>query len=191
MYSQQDDLMHTQQCRVLQQKKCQKSSRGHFFLSKNEQHPPNNGAIMTNATIIKAVMASAAEAELGALFQNAKEGVYLSKYSLKWAIHNRAPQYKPTTPQLKESQIIKSNPNEQRRWICGFTGSATVKLKANSKFIGDREDQSSGLFHKTSSSSTPCQCAKRILDINQRPSRSTTSETEQWTDQTTKKFQSQ
>jgi len=32
---------------------------------------------MMNATIIKAVMSSAAEAELGALFLNAKEGVYL------------------------------------------------------------------------------------------------------------------
>jgi hypothetical protein len=46
-------------------------------LSNNDHHPPNNGAIMTNATIIKAVMSSAAEAELGALFLNAKEGVYL------------------------------------------------------------------------------------------------------------------
>ena len=52
-------------------------SRGgdHFFLSNNNQHPPNNGAIMTNATIIKAVMSSATKAELGALFLNAKEGV--------------------------------------------------------------------------------------------------------------------
>jgi len=50
---------------------------GHFFLSNNDQHPPNNGAIMTNATIIKVVMSSAAEAELGSLFFNAKEGVYL------------------------------------------------------------------------------------------------------------------
>ena len=32
---------------------------------------------MTNATIIKVVMSSMAEAELGALFLNAKEGVYL------------------------------------------------------------------------------------------------------------------
>ncbi len=32
---------------------------------------------MTNATIIKAVMVLAAEAELGALFLNAKEGVHL------------------------------------------------------------------------------------------------------------------
>jgi hypothetical protein len=48
-----------------------------FFLSNNDQHPTNNGAIMTNATIIKAVMSLAAEAELGALFLNAIEGVYL------------------------------------------------------------------------------------------------------------------
>ena len=32
---------------------------------------------MTNATIIKVVLLSAAEAELGALFLNAKDGVYL------------------------------------------------------------------------------------------------------------------
>jgi hypothetical protein len=50
---------------------------GHFFLSNDEQFPPNNGAILTQASIIKAVMSSAAEAELGALFFNAKEAVYL------------------------------------------------------------------------------------------------------------------
>jgi hypothetical protein len=50
---------------------------GHFFLSNDEQFPPNNGAILTQASIIKAVMSSAAEAEIGALFLNAKEAVYL------------------------------------------------------------------------------------------------------------------
>jgi hypothetical protein len=38
---------------------------------------------MTTATIIKAVMSSAAEAELGALFLNAKEGVYLRQILTK------------------------------------------------------------------------------------------------------------
>ena len=38
---------------------------------------------MTNATIIKAVMSLAAEAELGALFLNAKEGVYLRQILTK------------------------------------------------------------------------------------------------------------
>jgi hypothetical protein len=50
---------------------------GHFFLSDEVNNPPNNGAILTFATIIKAVMLSAAEAELGALYLNAKEAVYL------------------------------------------------------------------------------------------------------------------
>ncbi len=49
-------------------------ARGHFFLSNNDKIPPNNGAILTAATIIKAVMASAAEAELGALYLNTKRG---------------------------------------------------------------------------------------------------------------------
>ena len=60
------------------EKNARSRAGGHFFLSNNDQHPTNNGAIMTNATIIKAVMSSAAEAELGALFLNAKEGVYVS-----------------------------------------------------------------------------------------------------------------
>jgi hypothetical protein len=50
---------------------------GHFFLSRDEQNPPNNGAILTIAQIIDAVMSSAAEAELGALFINAKEAVHM------------------------------------------------------------------------------------------------------------------
>ena len=56
---------------------------GHFFLSNDEQFPPNNGAILTQASIIKAVMSSAAEAELGALFLNAKEAVYLPQILTK------------------------------------------------------------------------------------------------------------
>ncbi len=59
---------------------CNKKSRnqagGHFFLSNNNEFPPNNGAILTIATIINAVMSLAAEAELGALYLNAKEAAY-------------------------------------------------------------------------------------------------------------------
>jgi hypothetical protein len=59
------------------EKNARSRAGGHFFLSNNETFPPSNGAILTNATIIKAVMSSAAEAELGALYLNAKEAVYL------------------------------------------------------------------------------------------------------------------
>ena len=63
---------------------------GHFFLSHDVPNPPNNGAILNIAQIIKAVMSSAAEAELGALFINAKEAVYIRQILTK----NGAP---PTT----------------------------------------------------------------------------------------------
>ena len=47
------------------------------FLSNDKPIPPDNGAILTIARIIKAVMASAAEAELGALYINSREAVYI------------------------------------------------------------------------------------------------------------------
>ncbi len=60
-------------------KKLRGQAGGHFFLSNKDKFPPNNGAIFTDTTIIKAVMASAAKAELGALYLNAKEAVYLQQ----------------------------------------------------------------------------------------------------------------
>jgi len=59
---------------------------GYFFLSKNmgpdipsadAAAPPFNAPIHVNSSIIKAVLSSAAEAELGALFFNAKDGCSL------------------------------------------------------------------------------------------------------------------
>jgi len=55
----------------LSETKARSHAGGHFFLSKNDDVPRNNGAILTIAQIIKAVMSSAAEAELGALYINA------------------------------------------------------------------------------------------------------------------------
>jgi len=48
---------------------------GHFFMSSDTPIPPNNGAVLTIAQLIQAVMSSAAEAEIGALFINAREAV--------------------------------------------------------------------------------------------------------------------
>ena len=49
---------------------------GHFFLSSDVDIPPNNGAILTVAQVIKNVMSSAAEAELGALYIIAREAAH-------------------------------------------------------------------------------------------------------------------
>jgi hypothetical protein len=50
---------------------------GHFFMSSTPKNgvQQHNGSILTLSTILRMVVASAAEAEIGALFLNAKEGV--------------------------------------------------------------------------------------------------------------------
>jgi hypothetical protein len=45
----------------------------HIFLSENDPEPKWNGPVLTVAKIIKFVMSSAAEAEMGALYETAKE----------------------------------------------------------------------------------------------------------------------
>ena len=54
----------------LSESKARSRAGGHFFMSKDDATPANNGAILTVYQIIKAVMSSASEAELGALFIN-------------------------------------------------------------------------------------------------------------------------
>jgi len=53
----------------------QSRAGGHFFMSNDDAIPNNNGAILTISQIIKAVMSSTAEAEIGALYVNCKEAI--------------------------------------------------------------------------------------------------------------------
>ena len=52
----------------LSESKSRSRAGGYWFMARNEEIPANNGAVMNFSQIIKAVMSSAAEAELGALF---------------------------------------------------------------------------------------------------------------------------
>jgi hypothetical protein len=61
----------------LSKAKAQSCAGGHFFCSTNSDDPLNNGTILNISQIIKAVMLSAAEAELGALYINAREAIPL------------------------------------------------------------------------------------------------------------------
>jgi hypothetical protein len=63
----------------LNESKAQSRAGGHFFLYSDIQNPPNNGAVLTFAQIIDAVMLSAAEAKLEALFINAKEAAHMRR----------------------------------------------------------------------------------------------------------------
>jgi hypothetical protein len=59
----------------LSEPKARSRAGGHFFLSSNSADPANNGAVLNIAQLIRAVMSSAAEAELGALYVNAREAI--------------------------------------------------------------------------------------------------------------------
>ncbi len=59
----------------LSKPKARSQAGGHMFMAGNEEIPSNNGAVLNISQIIRAVMSSAAEAELGAPFINAKTAV--------------------------------------------------------------------------------------------------------------------
>ncbi len=61
----------------LNEPKARSRAGGHFFLSYNNNNPPNNGAILNISHVIKHVMSSATEAELAALYIMAREAVYI------------------------------------------------------------------------------------------------------------------
>jgi hypothetical protein len=57
---------------------------GHFSGEPNQL----NGAFYVNTTILCFIVASAAEAELGALFHNCQDGIFFDKLWLTWDTHN-------------------------------------------------------------------------------------------------------
>lgn len=59
----------------LNEEEARSRAGGHHFLSENVPFPPNNGAIHNVAEIIKGVMSSASEAELGSMYINARKAV--------------------------------------------------------------------------------------------------------------------
>jgi hypothetical protein len=63
---------------------------GHFFMSNNTAKPPNNGAILIIALIIKAVMSLAVEAEVGAFYINCREAIS-TRHTLEFMGHPQPP----------------------------------------------------------------------------------------------------
>jgi hypothetical protein len=60
-----------------------------MFMAGMKEIPINNGAVLNNLQIIKAVMSSAAEAKLGTLFINAKTAVSIRR-TLKEMGHSQS-----------------------------------------------------------------------------------------------------
>jgi hypothetical protein len=137
------------------EKNTQSRAVGHFFLSNNDQLPPNNGAIMINATIIKAVMSLAAEAELGALFLNAKEAVYLRQILTKMG-HLQQRTLIQTGITMAEGVINNKIQPKRTKVMDMRFHYAIKKSKAIQNLLAPRKIQPRGLLHKTSSARPPC-----------------------------------
>jgi hypothetical protein len=63
--------IHSNALYLSEPKNCSRA-RGHMLIAGMEDTPINNGAVLNILQIIRAVMSSATEAELGALFINSK-----------------------------------------------------------------------------------------------------------------------
>ena len=59
----------------LSESKARSRAGRHFFMFKDVSFPPNNGAVLNIAQIMKTIISSAAEAEIGAVYVNAPEAV--------------------------------------------------------------------------------------------------------------------
>jgi hypothetical protein len=142
----------------LHEKKARSQASGHFFLSNNDTSPPNNGAFLTNATIIKAVMSSAAEAELGALYLNAKEAAYLCQ------ILQEMGHPQPRTPIQTNNTTAEGVINNKIRPKCTKAmdeiplATQPRSTETNQNYLEAGEDKLGGLLHKTLPTCSPCQC---------------------------------
>ena len=85
---------------------------GHFFMSADTEIPPNNGAVLTTAKIIKAVMSSACEAEIGAMYINAREAVS-ARQALEKMGHTQ-PRTPMQTDNTSAHQVVTNNVQPKR-----------------------------------------------------------------------------
>ena len=74
----------------LTEPKARSRAGGHFYLSNDEEVPPNNVAVHNIAQIIRNVMTSAADAEIGALYINTRQAIP-ARYQLEEMGHKQPP----------------------------------------------------------------------------------------------------
>ncbi len=70
---------------------------GHMFMAERDNIPTNNGAVLNILQIIRAVMSSTAEAELGTLFINA-----ITAVSMRHTLEELGHPQPPTTIQMDD-----------------------------------------------------------------------------------------
>jgi hypothetical protein len=101
----------------LSEPKARSRAGGHFFLSSDTTIPPNNGAVLNIAHIIKNVMSSATKAELAGLYIMARETVYI-RIILEELGHRQPPTPLQTDNAMADAVINGKiyKPNKQKPW---------------------------------------------------------------------------
>ena len=68
-------LMVHSDASYLSKPKARSRAGGHYFLASDVPIPANNGAALNTANLIKTVVSSVAEAEMGAVYLNARKAI--------------------------------------------------------------------------------------------------------------------
>jgi hypothetical protein len=98
---------------------------GFFYMGNTTKNDKKltNGAILIVSKVLKHVMSSAAETEIGAVFINSKEGAVL-RTTLEELGHKQPPyQWKLIIPLPQDTATVQLNKNERKPWTCAFIGS--------------------------------------------------------------------
>ena len=98
-------------------------------MSNNSSDPPNNGAVLSIAQIIKNTMTSAADAEIGALYINTRQ-VVPTRYLLEEMGHPQPPTPVQTDDTTALGFVTKN-----------LQPKATKSTDMNYWFMRDRQDQ--------------------------------------------------
>ena len=106
-------------------------------MSNNTQFPPNNGAVLNIAQIIKSVMTSAAEAEMGALYINTREAIPM-RITLEEMGHRQPPTPMQTDNTIALAVITKNIRRKQSKaWDMRMFWLRDREVQKNSDFSGN------------------------------------------------------
>ena len=96
----------------LSESKARIRAGGPFFMSKDVSFPPNNGAVLNIAQIMKTIMSLEAEAEIGAMYVNAREAIP-AQQSLNEMGH-RQPRTPMKTDNTAANSVVTNNVQPKR-----------------------------------------------------------------------------
>ena len=138
-YHASDMILHTHSdASYLGETKGSSRFAGFHFLGKQHHRigtisdTPINGGFLIRSSILDVVVSSAAEAELGGLFENMRDAKILGNILLANPHHL----CKQITNLQREYRTAQSNQNALKHLICDTIGCVTGSIKANSMYTG-------------------------------------------------------